>query len=257
MEKQLQAGESEPEQTEKENIMNETNSVPYLDQVLKANEALLGLPALPLVLLLAIALGYVLKFIPVYPNNWIPIGVILGAILANVGIAFNDGSGNYARAAIYGIIVGVASIAIHRKWLRDWLDPKMFGAFLLFGLLSFGLVGCARSGGFDRQVFRIESAALGAADGAVKGYALYYKAATNNPAAFNRTIESLTLEREQVKALSVQVGASGELVETLRLSYRTNDAVLPALQASVATLTANMAGIMTFVTNVIHIQPKN
>lgn len=127
--------------------MNETNSIPYLGEVLKVNEALLGLPALPLVLLLSIALGYVLKFIPVYPNNWIPIGVIVGAMLANVGIAYNDGSGNYARAFIYGLIVGVASIAIHRKWLRDWLDPKMFGAFLLLGLLALGATGCSTTGG--------------------------------------------------------------------------------------------------------------
>ncbi len=233
--------------------MNETNSVPYLDQVLKANEALLGLPALPLVLLLSIALGYVLKFIPIYPNNWIPIGVIVGAILANVGIAFNDGSGNYARAGIYGIIVGVASIAIHRKWLRDWLDPKMFGAFLLIGLMSFGLVGCA--GSYDRKVFRIESAALGTADGAMRGYALYYKAATNNPAAFNRTLEDLEAEREKIKALSVKIGAAGEMVETLRLSYKTNAAVQPALEAGLVTLTANMGGILSAVTNIIHIEP--
>lgn len=139
--------------------MNETNSVaiPYLDQVLKANDALLGLPALPLVLVLAIAIGYLLKFIPVYPNNWVPIGVILGAVLANVVIAISDGKGNYARAVIYGIIVGVASIAIHRKWLKDWLDPKMFGAFLLCGLMSVGLVGCtttptARQLGIIKQV---------------------------------------------------------------------------------------------------------
>ena len=235
--------------------MNETNSVPYLDQVLKVNDALLGLPALPLVAVLAIAIGYVLKFLPFYPNNYVPIGVIVGAMLANVLIALSDGSGNYVRAVIFGIIVGVASIAIHRKWLKDWLDPKMFGAFLLFGLLSLGLVGCA--GSYDRQVFRIEGAALGTADGAMKGYALYYKAATNNPTAFNRTLDDLETERETVMALSVKIGAAGELVETLRLSYQTNAAVKPALEASVATLSANMVSILNTITNIIHIQPQN
>lgn len=130
------------------------------------------------------------------------------------------------------------------------------GVWLLFwcGLALF-LSGCA--GSLDRQVFKIEGAALGTADGAMKGYALYYKAATNNPAAFNRTRESLALEIEQVKALSQQVGAAGEMVQTLRLSYKTNAAVEPALQASLLTLQNNMAGIVTFVTNVIHIKPGN
>jgi hypothetical protein len=128
-------------------------------------------------------------------------------------------------------------------WLMFW-----------FGICLF-VSGCA--GSYDRQVFKIEAAAVGTADGAMKGYALYYKAATNNPAAFNRTLESLTLEREQAKALAVQVGAAGEMVETLRLSYATNSAVEPALKASVATLIANMENIVTFTTNVFHLKPTN
>lgn len=116
------------------------SALPYLDQALKVNEALLGLPSLPLVLLGALALGYFLKFIPPYKNEWIPFGVVVGALLANVGIVITEGSGDYIRAVILGLVAGVASIAVHRKWLKDWLDPKIFGVGLL--VASVGIAGC-------------------------------------------------------------------------------------------------------------------
>jgi hypothetical protein len=117
--------------------------LPYLDEALKVNEALLGLPALPLVLLGALALGYFLKFIPPFKNEWIPFGVVTGAILANLGIVITEGSGDYIRAVILGMGAGVASIAVHRKWLKDWLDPKIFGVGLIVASLGLGLSGCA------------------------------------------------------------------------------------------------------------------
>mgnify|MGYP000864621076 CR=1 FL=1 len=133
-------------------------------------------------------------------------------------------------------------------------SASRLGLFLLCGFLSFCLMGCA--GSYDRQVFRIEGAALGTADGAMRGYAVYYKAATNNPTAFKRSLADLNAERDRICALSVKVGASGELVEQLRQSYKTNSAVQPALAAGVATLVANMNGILTYATNVIHINPE-
>jgi hypothetical protein len=122
------------------------SALPYLDQALKVNEALQGLPSLPLVLLGALALGYFLKFIPPYKNEWIPFGVVLGALLANVGIVLTEGSGDYIRAVILGLGAGVASIAVHRKWLKDWLDPKIFGVGLVLATLGLGLVGCGTPG---------------------------------------------------------------------------------------------------------------
>lgn len=104
----------------------ETAEIPYLNQVLKWNDTLLGLPALPLVLLGCIVFGYVLKSAPVVRNRWIPFGVICFGIGANIFIKIPTSVELGARAVIYGMVVGVLSIVIHRKWLRDRIDARWF-----------------------------------------------------------------------------------------------------------------------------------
>lgn len=102
-----------------------SNTVPYLDTVLKWNETLNGLPALPIVVLGCIVIGYMVKLIPVVSNRWIPTIVFLFGLGANLGIQKPD---NWVRAVIFGLIAATASIIIHRRWLRDWIDEDVFPA---------------------------------------------------------------------------------------------------------------------------------
>lgn len=107
-------------------MTNEPVVIPYLEQALRWNEALLGLPALPLVLLGCIVFGYMCKLIPRVDNKWIPAVVFAFGIGANLGISpplsFPDG----VRAVILGMLAGGASILIHRKLLRGWIDVNVF-----------------------------------------------------------------------------------------------------------------------------------
>lgn len=103
-----------------------TNSVPYLDQVLKINDALLGLPALPLVAVGCLAAGYFFKAIPIYKNRWIPAGVFACGVILNVLITPLDSVPSTARAVILGLVAGGLSWVAHRKLLSKWLDEAEF-----------------------------------------------------------------------------------------------------------------------------------
>lgn len=97
--------------------------VPYISTLLKYNDALAGLPSLPLVVIGCIVVGYMCKLIPIIANRWIPSLVFLSGILMNLGIAKPD---NWVRSLIFGLIAGAASIVIHRKMLKDWIDADVF-----------------------------------------------------------------------------------------------------------------------------------
>lgn len=229
-------------------------------------------PACLLVIVGLNIVAYVLDIWPQFPSKWIPIIMILAGpiaypLFASRGSVPPEYPHPIAVLIVNGLIAGMAALVAHKQLVQRFLlskptdppppsDPpsaSRLGLFLLCGVLSLGLVGCA--GSYDRQVFRLETAALGTADGAMRGYAVYYKSATNNPAAFHRTLADLNTERDRLCALSIQVGASGELVEQLRQSYKTNSALRPALEAGVVTLAANMTNILGAVTNIIHINP--
>ena len=100
---------------------NIVTNVPYLNQVLIWNETLNGLPALPLVLLGCIVIGYMAKLMPFLPNKWIPAIVFLFGIGANLGIQTPD---NWMKAIIFGMVAGAAAIFLHRKFLRKWIDEE-------------------------------------------------------------------------------------------------------------------------------------
>jgi len=99
------------------------SEIPYISTLLKYNDALAGLPSLPLVVIGCIVIGYMCKLIPVVSNRWIPAIVFLAGILMNLGIAKPD---NWVRSLIFGLIAGAASIVIHRKLLKDWIDADVF-----------------------------------------------------------------------------------------------------------------------------------
>lgn len=99
------------------------SEVPYLDTVLKWNETLSGLPSLPIVVLGCIVVGYMVKLIPVINNQWIPLIVFLFGVGANLGIQPPD---NWVRSVILGLVAGTASIIIHKKILKNWIDVDVF-----------------------------------------------------------------------------------------------------------------------------------
>lgn len=103
-----------------------TNAVPYLEQVLKVNDALLGLPALPLVALGCLAFGYFLKAIPVYKNRWIPAGVFTCGVVLNLLITPIDNVQAGARALILGLTAGGLSWVAHRKVFSRWINDDEF-----------------------------------------------------------------------------------------------------------------------------------
>lgn len=107
-------------------MTNEPTVLPYLNEALKINDALLGLPALPLVLLGCIVCGYMCKLMPFVRNTWIPSLVFGFGVLANLGIQPPNDIGDGVRAVILGMVAGGASILIHRKFLKNWIDVNVF-----------------------------------------------------------------------------------------------------------------------------------
>jgi hypothetical protein len=115
----------------------------------------------------------------------------------------------------------------------------------------FFATGCASSP--SRVAFNAELAAASTSDAALRSYAVYWEKAYASPATFHRTADGLVTERQQVENISVKIGSSIALVETLRESYQTNSAIEPQLNAAVAALTQNTAQIVPFITSFLTI----
>ena len=105
-----------------------TNSIPYLDQLLQWSDQMNGLPALPLVFLGCLASGYVFAAIPVYKNRWIPAGVFAVGVVFNLSITPLDNLQAGTRAVILGLIAGGASWLFHKLVLSRWIDVTQFKA---------------------------------------------------------------------------------------------------------------------------------
>ena len=119
---------------------------------------------------------------------------------------------------------------------------KRTTSFVLIAALSVILIGC---GSFVNNVKKGEYAAATLADGTMKGYAEYWKTATNNPAAYGRTMDGLNQERDAVMVKSRKVGASLQTLDKLLVVYQTNNAVKPTITGVLTTLTAEAADLST------------
>lgn len=106
--------------------MSDTNAIPYLDKLLKWSDTMSGLPALPLVFLGCLAMGYVFAAIPIYKNRWIPAGVFAVGILLNLAITPIDNMQDATRAVILGLIAAGASWLFHKLVLSRWIDDAQF-----------------------------------------------------------------------------------------------------------------------------------
>lgn len=126
--------------------------------------------------------------------------------------------------------------------IQTILNLNMKKILITLSVVTMLTAGCKTS--FNKKVFLAEMAAASTSDASMRGYATYWKSATNNPTAFNRTLEGLHKERAMIESLSIKVGSSIELTEGLRSSYVTNSAVKPALEASLITLSVNASNII-------------
>lgn len=113
---------------------------------------------------------------------------------------------------------------------------------LAIGAAALFFTGCAKD--LNQVAFKTEYAAAASSDAAMKGYAVYWKTAIQNPTNFNRTAQGLQTERKTLSDYSVKIGGAIELAENLRRAYATNSAVKPQLQSAVASLAINSAGIV-------------
>lgn len=95
------------------------NSIDYLQK-------LEGAPAILLVVLSAIVLGYVLRRIKGFPNNGIPVVVVLwgGIIYPLIADANNDLTLRVwlVRNVAIGLIAGFVAWIFHNKILKPYLD---------------------------------------------------------------------------------------------------------------------------------------
>lgn len=107
-----------------------TNSIPevntYLNQLTEWSDKLLGLPALPLVFIGCLAIGYLLAAIPPYPNRWIPPGVFAFGVAANLVVTPLQNKVDVGRAIIIGLIAGGLSWLVHKKFMSKWIADSDF-----------------------------------------------------------------------------------------------------------------------------------
>lgn len=245
--------------------------IPYLSSLLKYNDALAGLPSLPVVVIGCIVIGYMCKLVPIIANKWIPTIVFLSGILMNLGIAKPD---NWVRSLIFGLIAGAASIVIHRKVLKGWIDADVFPVddatkknppslpvillpFLFAGAL---LSGCATvQPSNDVLVVRTEQTLTVA-----EGTFLFTLQVDNsdrgfwrtNAPAFHRFAEDLrtptsyhgtnTLPRWRVGLLSVN---------DVKTDYKASKASSNALATALATLTSLQGQALAWLTIVTNRNP--
>lgn len=107
----------------------------YIDKIVSALNTLYGLPAVALVFGSCIALGYVLRFVRRFPNDGIPVAVILWGGIAMSVIADSRASSMplrvwIVRNLLVGMIIGLGAWLVHKialSRLEDWV-AKRFSA---------------------------------------------------------------------------------------------------------------------------------
>lgn len=109
--------------------MNTNTITEYFDKAVQLNDRLLALPALPLVVLGLLALGYALKAMPFIRNNHIPAWNGLAAILGYelLGLAAVPVESNWqvwaaslTRNFFLAVVAWGIAWRFHAKVLRRW-----------------------------------------------------------------------------------------------------------------------------------------
>lgn len=117
----------------------------------------------------------------------------------------------------------------------------------ILALIPLIFAGCV--GTFAQRVKKTEYATASLADGAMKGWAVYYKDATNNPAVFGETAADVLVQHAEVNALARKVGASISTVDTFVSAYATNSASKTAVESAIAALSADAAQLASLIAN--------
>lgn len=102
-----------------------------LDQLSLFLQKLYGLPAYTLVGIACIIIGYLLRFWKAFPNNGIPLVVILfGAIAYPIVADYNNEDSIrvlLGKYILFGLLIGFVAWLVHNKFLKP-LEDK-FGLF--------------------------------------------------------------------------------------------------------------------------------
>lgn len=103
-----------------------TFAFPYLQQALQINNTLLGLPILILVVAGCLGLACLFFAVPTFPNRWIPSTTILWGVFLNLVATPLSSVANFMRALILGLVAGVVSWVLFKKFGQRWISPDTF-----------------------------------------------------------------------------------------------------------------------------------
>src|SRR5690349_8838056 len=81
-----------------------------------------------LVWILAIVFGYVLKWVAVFPNRFIPLASCLATISSYCAMVFQAGQPpkKYVADIVLGILFWGFAWGLHAAILKRWIDEKLF-----------------------------------------------------------------------------------------------------------------------------------
>lgn len=102
-------------------MTNEINI--YFQKAVEVNNALVGAPALVVVFIGCIVFGYVVKAIPFIPNRYIPLCNFAFGIGAYLAMTAGK---SIMRETILGMIASASAWVVHYKFLRKWIDDRLF-----------------------------------------------------------------------------------------------------------------------------------
>lgn len=102
-----------------------------METLLKLNDQLAGAPSGVLLVIFAIALGYLLKTIAAFPNKYIPLVVVVFCTVGFLIIAPARPADMalriyLGRNFLIGFIIGFLAWTFHAQILKRWVDPKLF-----------------------------------------------------------------------------------------------------------------------------------
>lgn len=118
----------------------------------------------------------------------------------------------------------------------------------IVALLTSGM--SCRNNSANRNIFNVELAAATTADAFMTGYGVYWKKATNDPAAFSTDMGYLIQQRNQLSQLSAKVGATIETVENLRAAGAvTNTALTNIFSTAIKSMDNVTTALVTSITN--------
>ena len=95
-------------------------------QITDSTNALLNLGAAPFTFVAVIIVGYVFRFIPPFPNKWIPFVCVIVApvifCMLNPQASSITNKVFYTHSIVGGLFIGIAAWLVHDKFISQWED---------------------------------------------------------------------------------------------------------------------------------------